>query len=225
MRVIQALFICSVLICATRSSAEIQIRIDEHGNKIFFNTPEKIEMQNSRPGQTSFASKREELAPIIQSACDKYNVDPDLVKAVIQVESAYNKQAVSHAGAIGLMQLMPATATRFGVKQIQDPEENVHGGVKYLKFLLDLFDNDLTLAVAAYNAGEGAVQKYQGVPRYTETQNYVKRVLSIYGKDNLTGTTARVVYQYTDQNGGVHFTTDRPKAGEFVAINLSANGQ
>ena len=226
MRVLPAAFFLCILITASVSSAEIQIRIDEHGNKVFFNTPEKAQIQTAATaGQPLSTRKRQEFAPIIQAACDKYNVDPDLVNAVIQVESAYNKQAVSHAGAIGLMQLMPATASRFGVKQIKDPEENVHGGVQYLKFLLDLFNNDLSLAVAAYNAGEGAVQKYQGIPKYTETQNYVKRVLSIYGKDNLPGASAKVVYQYNDEKGQIHFTTERPKSGEFLAINLNAAGQ
>ena len=224
MKLIAILF-GSILFYASLSSAEIQIRIDENGNKIFFNTPEKIKAQSTTAGLPINRNKSQQFAPIIQAACDKYNVDPDLVNAVIQVESAYNQRAVSHAGAIGLMQLMPATASRFGVKQIQNPEENVHGGVKYLKFLLDYFNNDLTLAVAAYNAGEGAVDKYQGVPKYTETQNYVKRVLSIYGKDNLPNTTARVVYQYTDEKGSIHFSTDRPKSGEFSAINLNAVGQ
>jgi hypothetical protein len=210
------------MICASFASAEIQIKIDEHGNKVFFNSPEKEQLQHRvNTNQPVNRLKKEQYAPLIQSVCEKYNVDPDLVNAVIQVESAYNKQAVSHAGAIGLMQLMPATASRFGVTQIQDPEQNVHGGVKYLKFLLELFNNDLTLAVAAYNAGEGAVQKYQGVPKYTETQNYVKRVLGIYGKDTLPGGTAKTVYQYTDENGKIHFSTERPKSVEFLAINLA----
>jgi len=221
MRLFQALFICSIMICGSFSSAEIRLRIDEHGNKIFFNLPEDRQVQPTKSAQPITSVKKQEIAPIIESACHKYNVDPDLVNAVIQVESAYNKHAVSHAGAIGLMQLMPATASRFGVKRIHDPEENVHGGVKYLKFLLDLFNNDLTLAVAAYNAGEGAVQKYRGVPKYSETQNYVKRVLSIYGKGNIPNATAKVVYQYTDTSGLIHFTTDRPKSGDFTEINLS----
>jgi transglycosylase-like protein with SLT domain len=222
MRVIPLLSLCAFVFCGSLCSAEIQIRIDEHGNKVFFNSPETKQTQIVTAGQPIGAAKKQEFAPIVQAACDRYNVDPDLVNAVIQVESAYNKRAVSHAGAIGLMQLMPATASRFGVKKITDPEENVHGGVQYLKFLLDLFNNDLKLAVAAYNAGEGAVKKYQGVPKYTETQNYVKRVLAIYGKDNLPGETAQVVYQFKDASGRIHFTTERPKSGDFLAINLSA---
>jgi len=119
---------------------------------------------------------------------------------------------------------MPATAMRFGVKQIYDPEENIHGGVQYLKFLLDLFNNDLSLTVAAYNAGEGAVQKYGAVPKYTETQNYVKRVLQLYGREDAPQSfvmTAKTVYRYADADGAIHFTTERPKSGEFTEIKLS----
>lgn len=109
----------------------------------------------------------------------QYGVDPTLVRAVIHAESAFNPDAVSSAGAGGLMQLMPQTAARFGVADRFNPKENIAGGVAYLAFLLDLFHGDRQLAVAAYNAGEGAVQKYSGVPPYNETQNYVTRVLDL----------------------------------------------
>jgi hypothetical protein len=110
----------------------------------------------------------------------RHGVDPVLVKAVIQVESAFDPGAVSYKGARGLMQLMPATARRFGVKNIHDPEENIEGGVAYLAFLLKMFPNDLTRALAGYNAGENAVVRYQGVPPYEETQLYVRKALTVY---------------------------------------------
>lgn len=110
----------------------------------------------------------------------QYGVDPTLVRAVMHAESAFNPNAVSSAGAGGLMQLMPQTAARFGVADRFNPQQNIAGGVAYLAFLLDLFHGDQRLAVAAYNAGEGAVQKYDGVPPYDETQNYVTRVLSLH---------------------------------------------
>ena len=110
----------------------------------------------------------------------QYGVDPTLVRAVMHAESAFNPNAVSSAGAGGLMQLMPQTAARFGVADRFNPQQNIAGGVAYLAFLLDLFHGDQRLAVAAYNAGEGAVQKYDGVPPYNETQNYVVRVLSLH---------------------------------------------
>ncbi len=104
------------------------------------------------------------------------------MKAVIQNESAYDPTAVSSAGALGLMQLMPATAASLGVENPMDPSENIEGGVKLLRELLNQFGGNLTNTVAAYNAGAGAVQQFGGVPPYQETQTYVKRVLSTYGK-------------------------------------------
>ena len=113
----------------------------------------------------------------------KHKMDPKLLHAVIQAESAYNPKAISSAGAIGLMQLMPDTARRYGVTDRYDPEQNVDGGTRYLKDLLAMFNSDLKLAVAGYNAGEGAVMKYNySVPPYRETQDYVRHVLKLYGK-------------------------------------------
>ncbi len=103
---------------------------------------------------------------------------PELLHAVIRAESAYQPNALSHAGACGLMQLMPATAKRFKVQNIWDPAENIEGGATYLRFLMDLFGNDLRLALAGYNAGENAVKRYDNqIPPYSETQNYVRKVL------------------------------------------------
>ena len=118
--------------------------------------------------------------PIIIDAAEKYGVDPDLVKAVIMAESSYNPSAVSNKGAVGLMQIMSATATSLGVKDLFNPEDNVDGGVKYLKWLLNQFKGDTMLAVAAYNAGRTKVRKYQGVPPYKTTQYYVKKVFEYY---------------------------------------------
>lgn len=111
-----------------------------------------------------------------------WNVDPDLVKAVIANESGFNANATSSTGAQGLMQLEPATAASVGVTDPYDPAQNVAGGTRYLRGLLDRFHGDARLAVAAYNAGPGAVEKYEGVPPYAETQNYVQNVLASYAK-------------------------------------------
>jgi soluble lytic murein transglycosylase-like protein len=110
------------------------------------------------------------------------SVDPALVKAIIANESGFNANATSKVGAQGLMQLMPSTAAGLGVGDAYDPAQNVAGGTKYLKSLLDRFNGDVRLAVAAYNAGPGAVEKYGGVPPYAETQNYVQNVLASYAK-------------------------------------------
>jgi len=119
---------------------------------------------------------------IIYRAGEKAGVDPRFIHAVIKQESKYNPKAVSPVGAEGLMQMMPATAERFGLKNPFDPAANVEAGTKYLKWLLKRFDGDVSLALAGYNAGEGSVDKYKGVPPYGETQDYVRKIVSNYGK-------------------------------------------
>ncbi|WP_396615563.1 lytic transglycosylase domain-containing protein [Lysobacter soli] len=124
----------------------------------------------------------------IAAAARQHGVDESIVRAIIHAESAYNPNALSRAGAQGLMQLMPATARRFGVSNAFDARQNIQGGVQYLAWLLKRFNNNLTLAAAGYNAGEGAVDKYNGVPPYSETQRYVQRVGQL--ADRYRGATA-----------------------------------
>jgi soluble lytic murein transglycosylase-like protein len=109
------------------------------------------------------------------------DLDPRLVEALIRVESAFNARALSHKGAMGLMQLMPGTATELGVENAFDVDQNLRGGTAYLRQLLDRYDGDLPLALAGYNAGPGAVDRYRGVPPYRETTEYVERILAAYG--------------------------------------------
>lgn len=116
----------------------------------------------------------------IQTASAKYHIDPNLIKAVVKQESAFNPYSISSSGAQGLMQLMPDTADGLGVANPWDVSQNIDGGVRYLKDQLVAFDGDLSLALAAYNAGPNSVRKYNGVPPYAETQNYVQKVLSYY---------------------------------------------
>ena len=123
-----------------------------------------------------------ELDWIIFRAGESEGVDPRFIHAVIQQESRYQTRALSHAGAQGLMQLMPATAKRFGCDDVNDPESNIKAGTKYLSWLLKRFEGDVSLALAGYNAGEGAVDKYKGIPPYKETQNYVVKITANYGK-------------------------------------------
>ena len=120
---------------------------------------------------------------IVQQAAVRHSVDPNLVRAIIQVESSFNPQAVSRKGAIGLMQLMPRTAKSLNVSNPYDPEQNVDAGVRHFKELLDSYGGDLQLSLAAYNAGQTAVHRSGGVPNYTETRNYVKRITGIYGSN------------------------------------------
>jgi soluble lytic murein transglycosylase-like protein len=118
----------------------------------------------------------------VQSLAPDYGLDPELVLAVIKTESNFNAQALSPKNAHGLMQLIPSTAARFGVKDITNPVQNLHGGMAYLRWLLSFFRGDLKLALAGYNAGEGAVEKYLGIPPYRETQAYVRKVMRAYGR-------------------------------------------
>jgi soluble lytic murein transglycosylase-like protein len=138
-----------------------------------------------RGGELSAArvQRRQEFAPLIDAAASKYSLDPALLHAVIRAESGYNPGAVSNKGAAGLMQLMPATASRFGVRDRFDPQDNIEGGARYLSELLDMFPSDLKLVVAAYNSGENRVRRSGNqVPPIAETQNYVEKVLNYYNR-------------------------------------------
>jgi len=134
---------------------------------------------SSASGDTA---SRGEINDLIAVYSEKNNLDADFVKAVIKQESGFNPKATSHCGAQGLMQLMPGTAKGLGVTDSYDAEQNVKGGTKMLSNLLKTYGGDKELALAAYNAGGGAVKKYGGIPPYAETQRYVKNVLNIYGK-------------------------------------------
>ncbi len=129
--------------------------------------------------QSSGTSKSQILS-MISKVCEKHGVDEKLVKALIKQESGFNANATSKVGAMGLMQLMPATAKGLGVQDAYNPMQNVDGGVRYLKSMLNKYNGNIILALAAYNAGPGAVDKYDGVPPYPETQNYVKNILANY---------------------------------------------
>jgi soluble lytic murein transglycosylase-like protein len=127
-----------------------------------------------------------ELTPVIDDVAKQLHLHPGLLHAVVMIESAYDPKAISKKGARGLMQLMPATANRYGVLDSYDPKQNLQGGAQYLKDLLKLFEFDIKLALAAYNAGENAVFKYgKSIPPYPETQNYVKKVLNEFERNRL----------------------------------------
>ncbi len=132
------------------------------------------------PASRRLRPVRSKYDPLIHTTATRFGVDAALVKAVVHVESGFDPYAVSAKGASGLMQLMPGTASRYGVNSVFDPRENVAAGVRYLRDLLSEFDGDTRLALAGYNAGENVVAKYRGVPPYPETRGYITRVLSLY---------------------------------------------
>ena len=160
--------------------AQVSILTRADGKKVISN----FGAQGSRKTDWNWWAKqrnrRSAYDAIIERYAVKHGVDPVLVRAVIAVESNFDPRCVSHKGARGLMQLMPETAKRYGVRDIFDVEQNIRGGVRYLADLLELFPNDLSRTLAAYNAGEGAVIRTGGIPPYEETATYVKRALTVY---------------------------------------------
>src|SRR5882724_3301200 len=148
----------------------------------------------------------------IRDASGRYGVPERLVQAVIRVESAFNPRAVSVKGAQGLMQLMPETASMLGVRNSFDPQQNIDGGVRHLRGLIDRFGNDLPLALAAYNAGEKAVVNHRGIPPFPETRDYVTRVLHLYdGGTNGSASASSAVYRTVGDDGTIVYTNIPPR--------------
>ncbi len=143
----------------------------------------------------------------IKEISARHGVNPGLVEAVIRAESAFNPWAVSRKGARGLMQLMPQTASALGVRNSFDPRENIDGGVRHLRYLIDRYPGNVPLALAAYNAGENAVDYYRGIPPYPETQQYVQRILGWGGS---SGRPLQIIYRYTGPDGTVTYSNIPP---------------
>ena len=219
-----ALAVCllSLAVCPTTISGEIVSFTGPDGRRIFSNAGDIANSPASpspapEPG-TRLRIRGKGRPPVgigrlIDRIARKHGMDPELVKAVARVESNYNARAISPKGALGVMQLMPETAKRFGVADAYDPAQNIEGGIRYLKFLRDRFPGNLSLVLAAYNAGENAVRKHGGIPPYRETRGYVHKIRQLYGRD-LPDPSA----------GGVKpdIVTYRDSAGRRVYSNLES---
>jgi len=181
-----------LLIFSTHGEADVYKRTAADGRVYYTDAPIKgfkykriirTKPKSYASAYKHLAKNKKKYAPLIAKAAEKYQVDAKLLHAVIQTESAYDVKAVSSAGAVGLMQLMPATAKRYGVSNRKNAAQNIDGGTQYIKDLFNMFDSNLDLVLASYNAGEGAVKKYNNtIPPYPETQGYVRKVLSLYNK-------------------------------------------
>jgi soluble lytic murein transglycosylase-like protein len=199
--------------------------VDESGVRIMTNIPPKgpvRELAITGPPPAAPAGTRPAASggptaydPIIDKYAGEYRLDPSLIKAMIARESGFNLKAVSPKGARGLMQLMPGTAARHGVRNVNDPEENIRGGARHMRSLMDTFNNDLVLSLAAYNAGENLVQRLGRVPNFRETHDYVKNITEKYGSSTMEFKldkpgSAPSMFRFTDENGILHLTNLPP---------------
>ena len=232
----------TLALCASTVSAQIVLVEKQDGRQIFINANPpvrmaKIDLAQSAPGrsaqaagaratiyrpsESSFADRlrqdldldRDGAEKLVREAAERHRVDPALIRAVIETESNWNPTAVSRKGARGLMQLIPSTAQRFGVNDMFNPKQNIDAGVRYLKTLLERYNGNLDLALAAYNAGEGAVDRAHGIPAFRETVNYVQRVQDAYfrpGSGRLADafTYRRTIRKETDESGRTIFTNE-----------------
>ncbi|NLH76468.1 MAG: lytic transglycosylase domain-containing protein [Acidobacteria bacterium] len=159
---------------------------------------------------TGPADLRKLYSPIIKRIAETHRIDQELVHVVIRAESNYDAFAISSAGAMGLMQLMPDTARQYGVGNVFDPAQNIEGGVRYLKDLVRLYDGRTKLVLAAYNAGQSAVSKYKGIPPYPETRNYIAGIMRSYKKPTVS--TKNPTYMIKDASGRTVLVNDPPPA-------------
>lgn len=215
---LMAVFVLAVIGVAF---ADIYKFVDENGVVHLTDTPqgEKTEVAHSDSAATADDA---DYFSLVKTTASRYSLDPSLIHAVIKTESNYNRYAVSRKGAMGLMQLMPSTAQELGVKDPFHPGENIEGGTRYLRYLLEAFNWDLTLALAAYNCGPEPVRKYGNVPPIKETREYVRKVLALYRPGSSRGMPARrksaspqktapsYIYMVKREDGTVLYTNTWP---------------
>jgi soluble lytic murein transglycosylase-like protein len=223
----------ALALCLQPANAQIAKVVDNSSGRQFFinsDPPMRTKLASSTlkphatiylPAESSFTGNsrpamsidRDGAEKLVREAAERHHMDPALVRAVIETESGWNPSAKSRKGALGLMQLIPTTAVRFGVNDAFSPQQNVDAGVRYLKTLLQRYNGNLDLALAAYNAGEGAVDRAHGVPAFRETRDYVQKVQNAYfrpGSGRMEGLwiNPRAIRKDTDASGRVVFTND-----------------
>jgi len=229
------IFLGTLALCAIPAHGQIVSYRDSDGKRVFVNadpTPAPRTVKTSLRGFTALPgttprtsalsspalgaeelANRQKIEVMIREVTARYNVDPDLIRAVVKTESNWNSSAISRKGALGLMQLVPGTARQLGVDNAFDPKQNLDGGVRYLHTLLERYNGDLDRALAAYNAGPGAVDRARGVPQLRETREYVRKVTDSYfrpGSDRLShgANGSRPIYQQVADDGRVVFTNE-----------------
>jgi soluble lytic murein transglycosylase-like protein len=227
------LCLATVVFCLQPANAQIaKILDDSSGRQFFINSepPARSKLNSSGvrphatiylpaessftgPGRPAMSIGRDGAEKLVREAAERHHMDPALVRAVIETESGWNAAAKSRKGAVGLMQLIPTTAVRFGVYDAFSPQQNVDAGVRYLKTLLERYNGNLDLALAAYNAGEGAVDRAHGVPAFRETREYVQKVQNAYfrpGSGRMEGmwSNPRAIRKDADPSGRIIFTND-----------------
>ncbi|HYL65220.1 MAG TPA: lytic transglycosylase domain-containing protein [Candidatus Methylomirabilis sp.] len=216
---------------APMASAQIARIVDTSGHELFINSdppPVVAKVHTSKPHTTIYlpaqstflgpehpamSIDRDGVEKLVREAAERHNVDPALVRAVIETESNWNPAAYSRKGAGGLMQLIPSTAQRYGASDVFNPQQNIDAGVRHLKWVLERYNGNLDLALAAYNAGEGAVDKAHGVPAFRETRNYVQKVQDAYfrpgsGRTEGAFTNPRAIHREVDTDGRIIFRND-----------------
>ncbi len=227
--VLSAMAFCATFF-AQSASAQIAKVLDPTGRQLFVNAEPRVSTKLTAarpratiylPAESSFTGRnrpamnidRDGVEKLVREAADRHRVDPALVRAVIETESNWNPKAYSHKGAGGLMQLIPTTAQRYGAYDVFNPQQNIDAGVKHLRTLLERYNGNLDLALAAYNAGEGAVDRAHGIPAFRETRNYVQRVQDAYfrpGSGRLADAfvNPHAIHREVTPSGRIVFTND-----------------
>ena len=229
MKLTACLMLGALAFCARPANAQIASVTDDSGRRFFVNSnPQPAKLASAPkhtniylPSEVSLTGRsraamdvdRDGVEKLVREAAERHRMDPALVRAVIETESNWNPKAYSHKGAGGLMQLIPTTAQRYGAYDVFDPQQNIDAGVKYLRTLLERYNGNLDLALAAYNAGEGAVDRAHGVPGFRETRAYVQKVQNAYfrpgsGRMPDAFVNSHAIHRDVSPEGRIIFTND-----------------